>query len=60
MFELALAHINQADREREIEAALRRRQLLDGRDETQPTSGPDTVKTAAPAPTAARLRTAGR
>ena len=28
MFELSLAHLNGADREREIDAALRRRQTL--------------------------------
>jgi hypothetical protein len=32
MFELALMHVNQAEREREVESDLRRRQLLDGSD----------------------------
>ena len=58
MFELALGHLNQADREREIEAALRRRLLLDAQAERPATRS--TVRTEAPAPAAARLRPAGR
>ena len=38
MFELAAAHVQQADREREIAANLRRRQLFEAREEATSSS----------------------
>jgi hypothetical protein len=60
MFELALVHLTRSDREREIEAALRRRQLLESPIGATASSGPSTVATPAPRAVAGRLRTAGR
>jgi hypothetical protein len=60
MFELALAQLTHADREREIEAALRRRQLLKSPTEGAESSRPSTVTTSSPRRAPVRLPTAGR
>ena len=59
MFQLGLVYIAQIDREREIEAAIRRRQLLRPRDgATEPS--PSTARRSAGAPSLAiRARTTG-
>jgi hypothetical protein len=60
MFNLNLAYVNQADREREIESGLRRRQILDATDGTPASSEPAPRSMPSPRPTAVRARATSR
>ena len=60
MFELAAAHFEQARREREIEAALRRRLLLDALKSEAAARELGPPRTTEPDHVAARLRAAAR
>jgi hypothetical protein len=60
MFELPLAYINQADREREVDADLRRRQILKPPPSSIERSGAGSVRVANPPAQAHRVRAAER
>ena len=60
MFNLNLAYVNQADREREIESGLRRRQILNATDPIPAPAERAARSMPTPRPTAIRARATGR
>ena len=60
MFELALAHINQSDRERDTEAALQRRRLIEAAQEATVSHRRPTPQAATANRAMARLRAVGQ
>ena len=60
MFELPLAYVNQADREREVGADLRRRQILKAGAEDGEPIGAQSVRMPSPRARATRVRAAER
>lgn len=60
MFELALAYVNQAERERRITEGLRRRQIISTPDDATVTTTARSVPRSIPRTTSARVRIAER
>lgn len=60
MLQLALVYVNQAEREREIVADLRRRQILKAPDDATSILQPSALSTSTPRRTPVRTGAAGR